>query len=276
MNFYIIIKAQTGKMGVFMDAEKVGRFISKLRKKSDLTQEELAEKIGVNSKTVSKWETGINVPDTILLFQLSKVFNVSVQDILNGEVIENAAVNDSTIIEGITFYNKIFKKKIMKLFVSIILFLIIVFTTLYTISNYNKNQLFDIKTNDQDFAISGFLICNNQESIVVLNDITYQSDVISTNLEPKIKQYNISIKDLKQNITYFSLENEYEIYNKISDVFNSVNITFIVNNKDINILKNNMLNQLFFVMSYDNNGTQVEKEIKLEFDRHYSNNKIIY
>ena len=60
-----------------MDSKKVGKYISKLRKEKGLTQEKLAEKIGVSSKTISKWETGINIPDTNLLFELSKEYNVN-------------------------------------------------------------------------------------------------------------------------------------------------------------------------------------------------------
>ena len=107
-----------------MDSEKVGKYISRLRKQEGLTQEELAEKIGVNSKTISKWETGINVPDTVLLFELSRVFKVNVQDILNGEKIDTSDKSDFAIINGITFYNKVFKKRIMKIFFFTLLIMI--------------------------------------------------------------------------------------------------------------------------------------------------------
>ena len=259
-----------------MDSEKVGKYISKLRKNEGLTQEELAEKIGVNSKTISKWETGINVPDTVLLFELSKVFKVSVQDILNGDKIETLDKNDYVIIKGITFYNKIFKKKITKIFFFVLIFIIFVFSVLYTINNYNKNLLYDIKSDNDDFAINGFLINNNNESIFILNDITFQSSVISTDLEPKIKQYSVAIQSGDESVNYYSTENEFEQLMNISDVVNTINITFVSNNDIMNNIHNNDLGDIYFVISYSNNNKLEKHKIQLIFDKHYSNNKILY
>lgn len=72
-----------------MDAIKVGNFIRELRKKNKLTQKELANKYGITYQAVSKWERGINIPDICLLREMSKDFDVSLEDILDGEVKEN-------------------------------------------------------------------------------------------------------------------------------------------------------------------------------------------
>ena len=69
-----------------MDATKVGKFIKDLRKKNNLTQKELGNKYNVTYQAVSKWERGINMPDVSLLREMSKDFNVSLEDILDGEV----------------------------------------------------------------------------------------------------------------------------------------------------------------------------------------------
>ena len=68
-----------------MDAEKVGKFIAELRKKKDYTQKDLAEKINVTNKAVSKWERGLGFPDISLLEPLSKELNISIPELLNGE-----------------------------------------------------------------------------------------------------------------------------------------------------------------------------------------------
>ena len=54
-----------------MDQAKIGRFLSELRKEKKITQEQLAEKLGVARRTVSRWETGSNLPDIDLLMELS-------------------------------------------------------------------------------------------------------------------------------------------------------------------------------------------------------------
>ena len=68
-----------------MNPEKVGEFIKKLRKKNNLTQQQLGDKYGVTYQAVSKWENGINLPEVSLIRQMSKDFNISVEDILDGE-----------------------------------------------------------------------------------------------------------------------------------------------------------------------------------------------
>ena len=71
-----------------MNQEKIGKFIQENRKKQKLTQEELAEKLGVSKNAVSKWERGICLMDMSLLKPLSEILEVSINDILSGEVID--------------------------------------------------------------------------------------------------------------------------------------------------------------------------------------------
>ena len=68
-----------------MDNNKVGRFIAKLRKKKGLTQDELGNMLGISGKSVSKWERGLNMPDISLIYKLSEVFDVDLNQLLNGE-----------------------------------------------------------------------------------------------------------------------------------------------------------------------------------------------
>ena len=68
-----------------MEQKKIGTFLKKLRKGKNITQEELAEKLNVSNRTVSRWETGSNMPDISLLVQLSQYYNVSIPEIVDGE-----------------------------------------------------------------------------------------------------------------------------------------------------------------------------------------------
>ena len=71
-----------------MNQEKIGKFISKLRKEKNLTQEELAEKLSVSSKSISRWENGKCMPDLSLLIPISKEFGITVNELISGEFIE--------------------------------------------------------------------------------------------------------------------------------------------------------------------------------------------
>ncbi len=68
-----------------MDQIKIGNFIKELRKEKNLTQEELAEKFGVARRTVSRWETGSNMPDLDILIEMADFYDVDLREILDGE-----------------------------------------------------------------------------------------------------------------------------------------------------------------------------------------------
>lgn len=68
-----------------MDMKKIGSFLKELRKEKGLTQEQLAEIIGVAGRTVSRWETASNMPDLSILIQLAEFYDIEVSEILDGE-----------------------------------------------------------------------------------------------------------------------------------------------------------------------------------------------
>lgn len=68
-----------------MDMQKVGAFLATLRKEKNLTQDELGEQIGVTNKTVSRWENGNYLPPVEILQMLSKLYRVSINELLSGE-----------------------------------------------------------------------------------------------------------------------------------------------------------------------------------------------
>ena len=68
-----------------MNQQKIGSFIRELRKEQGITQEQLAEQFNVSARTISRWETGHNMPDISLLVEISEFFDVSIPEIINGE-----------------------------------------------------------------------------------------------------------------------------------------------------------------------------------------------
>ena len=70
-----------------MDQLKIGKFIAECRKKANLTQMQLAEKLGITDKAVSKWERGVAMPDTSIMLELCDILSISVNELLSGEKI---------------------------------------------------------------------------------------------------------------------------------------------------------------------------------------------
>lgn len=71
-----------------MNQEKIGRFLSELRKENNYTQEEIAEKLSVNVKSVSRWENGKNLPDHSIILEICKLYNISINEFYNGSKIK--------------------------------------------------------------------------------------------------------------------------------------------------------------------------------------------
>lgn len=68
-----------------MDLIRIGKFLQELRKEKGLTQEQLGDRTGVSRRTVSRWETGANMPDLDILIELSDFYEVDLREILSGE-----------------------------------------------------------------------------------------------------------------------------------------------------------------------------------------------
>ena len=70
-----------------MDQIKTGKFIAERRKANNLTQMQLAEKLGITDRAVSKWETGRSMPDASIMLELCEILKITVNDLLSGEVV---------------------------------------------------------------------------------------------------------------------------------------------------------------------------------------------
>jgi len=130
-----------------MNQEKMGKFIRELRINLEMTQQELAEKIGVTDRAISKWETGRGTPDITFLIPLSKELGVTLLELLSGEKIvnENNAIID--LIKNNNKKTKIWKylfigiSNIVLLIMSIILIFGYIIPTIYENSNTKGLEL---------------------------------------------------------------------------------------------------------------------------------------
>ena len=99
-----------------MEQLKVGRFITKKRKEQNLTQEQLAERLGVSNKTVSKWETGKCMPDYAVVKNLCEELNVSVSELMDGEETDDKSIrmyDEEQILDLLRRTQELEKQKVM-------------------------------------------------------------------------------------------------------------------------------------------------------------------
>lgn len=118
---------------IFMNQEKIGKFISKCRKEKNLTQENLAEILGVSKNAVSKWERGICLMDMSLLKPLCENLDITINELLSGEKInqdEYLVKSEENIVNTIDYTNKKIHNKNLIIKSLIILFIIIIISIL--------------------------------------------------------------------------------------------------------------------------------------------------
>ena len=110
-----------------MDQCKIGKFIREMRNKKKMTQQELAEKIGVTDRAISKWENGRGLPDIALLIPLAKELNITVLELLNGERTND---QNNAIIGLLEQTNKKIRlwKRLSFILLNTILFVLVIFS----------------------------------------------------------------------------------------------------------------------------------------------------
>ena len=124
-----------------MDLDKIGKFIALNRKNKGLTQEQLAEKLGVTNKTVSRWETGKYMPDLSLLKPLSEELGITLNELLSGEKIEEEKIVENTeknIINTIDYSSKEIENEHKK--ISIILMILGTIISISALTIFDKES----------------------------------------------------------------------------------------------------------------------------------------
>ena len=136
-----------------MNQEKIGQFIKNIRKENKLTQKELADKLGVTYQAVSKWENGKNAPDISIIKEMSKMFNVDIDEILDGE-------------------KKDKKKSIYPLLIVSLLIILLVLGSIF----YDKTDNYEFKTISttcSDFKITGSAAYNKDKTSIYISNIEF-------------------------------------------------------------------------------------------------------
>lgn len=140
-----------------MNPEVIGKYISEQRKKLNLTQKELADKLNVTSQAISKWENGRGIPDIEMLKELSEIFQVDIKDILEGESSSH-------------------KQSKRNVYLYIIGFLLLVFfgTTLFLLNRPQEPFNFYPLASDNDaFSIRGVIAYNKNKKSIYISEVHY-------------------------------------------------------------------------------------------------------
>lgn len=127
-----------------MNQEKIGKFIANLRKEKNMTQQELADKLGVTDRAISHWENGRRLPDYSLLKDLCDILSISINELFSGERISkddykkkadenlmSALENSSfSLQEKIVYYKKKWKKEHISTIVIAVIFWVVLLAAL--------------------------------------------------------------------------------------------------------------------------------------------------
>lgn len=196
-----------------MNQEKIGRFIAELRKEKKMTQIDLANKLGITDRAISKWENGRGMPDLSLLAPLCEILDVSINELLSGARLDKKDYQEKleeNIINTIDYTDKKIKKtkKIFIITISIILMFIVMLMVMYGIDinrmRNNKPVVFstwgysyvppiDLKEEEIELAIMDYLIeKGDSESTHHENEKTFASmRVYLIEEKERDKHYNI-------------------------------------------------------------------------------------
>ena len=112
-----------------MDQMKIGSFLKELRKEKGMTQEQLAEQLNTSNRSVSRWETGNNLPDLSMLIILAEYYDVDVREIIDGKrKSENMNEEVKETLERVASYNEMLNLKSMRkgIITMLIVFIIMV------------------------------------------------------------------------------------------------------------------------------------------------------
>lgn len=231
-----------------MDQEKIGKFILKCRKELNMTQQDLANKLGVTDKAVSKWENGRCLMDISMLKPLSEILNVSIVELINGEKMEKKDIylkTDETIKSTLDYStNKI--KNVIKSIVRVLLMIIILLVFLF------------------GFVIYKVICANDIYYVSLVDDEEGLFDSLSFNDEIEI--YNKKIDDSEYLVLdNLKIRNDFKDFEKVENNNGEGNTMYLNDSKSGIIIgtTESYINE-FITYSYDSSIGDTE-EVRREF-----------
>ena len=230
-----------------MNQERIGRFIAELRKEKKLTQIDLANKLGITDRAISKWENGRGMPDLSLLTPLCEILDVSINELLSGSRLDKKDYQEKlekNIIDAIDYTDKKIRKtkKIFIIILSVIIMFIALFMVMYGIDinrmRNNKSVIFstwgysyvppiDLKEEEIKLAITDYLIQKGDSE-------PKHNDSEKTFVSMRIYLIEEKEKDKHYNIYAWVLDEKYYLENDEikQDSSSSIPYKFVVKSVD--------------------------------------------
>ena len=231
-----------------METDKIGKFISNLRKGKNLNQQELANELYVSTKTISKWETGRGIPDLASLRKICEYFNITLEELLNGELNKKNTSKTFKYVEN-------YRKKFIFRLIIIIAILLVAFLSLYFINNYNKVKVYSLSGESEHFSYTdGLFIFSMDEKILVNGKLTSNTD-------------DIKLEDIKK----MALKINDKIVKEATFVFDGIDYEKLGYNELFDFNSNN-LNNISAIIEYKKGKERLTEELKINLDLVLKNN----
>lgn len=158
-----------------MNQQKIGKFIAERRKEKGLTQIELAEKLGVSNRTISKWENGNSMPDYSIFTDLCKELDVSINELLSGEKLTKENYQnklEENIVSTISYSDKVNNKKTKRI---IIITLVSILVIVYLL--YKAFIAYVYYRDDEISDVTGFPTYGNIADVKITNNGKANTDI---------------------------------------------------------------------------------------------------
>lgn len=251
-----------------MENQIIGSLIAKRRKEKGITQKDLADKLNITDRAVSKWERGICCPDISLLREIASILDVSISELICGE-----KVDEETIIKTITYTKESIKQKVKGIINIIIVAIIILTLTFITLSlikvEYGYYKHYNFTNQYQELSKA-----NKEVKKERISDIKDKIKTISNdNGIFKDKDYNLIMQYLKNINQVLNLDEEkyflkdyytYKDLNELNDNYQNQNDRYI----DFSV--ENVLDVYYKLAEYDLTIIERITMIKDMVDNHYN------
>lgn len=251
-----------------MNKEKISKFLQQLRTEKKITQETLAEKLGVNSKSISKYETGSTLPDLETFVKYCEIFDVTLYEISKGEKLKENKYNVKDFLINRHTLRKMKYKKTLICAILLFFISITIYCYIFTITNYKSIERYEIKSINEHIKINGYYFTNVYYKEMIINGINI----------------NNTITKAKEKVNYIKYEARYEGQTIFSHIMKNDNIITLrealskyqpllySNNKKIKKFDDN--DEISLIIYYGIDEPDKFVEIKLKFEKLYSNYKI--
>lgn len=210
-----------------MDPKKTGMIILEARKRLKMTQKDLADKLYVSDKAVSKWERGLCFPDISVLIPLTEILNISLYDLLRGEKVNKKEVEE-TLKNTINYSNsEINRKKKKYITISLIIIFIIVLISIMSVVFMSDNEIGAIVDRDTIHTINYY--SEYKTTLDNTNGEKLELIIMKLPLRWKERQFEVSGDTIKINygVSYKDVVKAYDDENYVKEaMINMASVIF--------------------------------------------------